>query len=444
MAQQKMTDEALKQWKKKRTSTFMIYCLVYLLSGMHTAFMNATIWIYVTRQIVNDNPYFVFGMINAILFLPSVILNPLIAYFGDKFRRPKIMLFLTNTLVILGSLLYMIYYSAWYPITGTCLLGFRFSIRPILVGEIARSYSPDELVKKLSLFSNFFYVGLCPTSIILIFFGKTDINVGGLHIQYGNISSIFLIALAIIIQVLAVFYVHDLSKEYDLKQEEVEKVENSHARKSLLKEETPNHAEKLQRLFTSFDVVLSYCLALIFGYAEVSMLKYIPIVILTKHGYSITVLNIGLFLQSLMSIGVIVVIVRVSINSKTAYYICIVAFLAMIIMGFVFMLMKPTNTYTINWILAMLVYILFSVFYLAEDVFLLCITAKLVKSDIQSFAESFRMSCRSLALMLAGLSIDMIVHYYSIFYLTLSVLILILLGLMVYRKATLQNPVPSV
>lgn len=93
MAQQKMTDEALKQWKKKRTSTFMIYCLVYLLSGMHTAFMNATIWIYVTRQIVNDNPYFVFGMINAILFLPSVILNPLIAYFGDKFRRPKIMLF---------------------------------------------------------------------------------------------------------------------------------------------------------------------------------------------------------------------------------------------------------------------------------------------------------------------------------------------------------------
>ena len=337
----------------------------------------------------------------------------------------------------------MNYYSAWYPITGTCLLGFRFSIRPILVGEIARSYSPDELVKKLPLFSNFFYVGLCPTSIILIFFGKIDINVGGLHIQYGNISSIFLIALAMI-QVLAVFYVHDLSKEYDLKQEEVEKVENSHARKSLLKEKTPNHVEKLQRLFTSFDVVLSYCLALIFGYAEVSMLKYIPIVILAKLGYSITVLNIGLFLQSLMSIGVIVVIVRVSINSKTAYYICIVAFLAMIIMGFVFMLMKPTNTYTINWILAMLVYILFSVFYLAEDVFLLCITAKLVKSDIQSFAESFRMSCRSLALMLAGLSIDMIVHYYSIFYLTLSVVTLILLGLMVYRKATLQNPVPSV
>ena len=441
MAKQKITDEALKQWKKKRTSTFMIYCLVYLLSGMHTAFMNATIWIYVTRQIVNDNPYFVFGMINAILFLPSVILNPLIAYFGDKFRRPKIMLFLTNTLVILGSFLYMVYYSAWYPIIGTCLLGFRFSIRPILVGEIARSYSPDELVKKLPLFSNFFYVGLCPTSIILIFFGKIDINVGGLHIQYGNISSIFLIALAIIIQALTVFYVHDLSKEYDLKQEEVEKVENS---QSLLKEETPNHVKKLQRLFASFDVVLSYCLALIFGYAEVSMLKYIPVVILTKLGYSVAVLNIGLFLQSLMSIGVIVVIVRVSINSKTAYYICIVAFLAMIIMGFVFMLLKPTNTYTINWILAMLVYILFSVFYLAEDVFLLCITAKLVKSDIQSFAESFRMSCRSLALMLAGLSIDMIVHYYSIFYLTLSVLILILLGLMVYRRGTLQNPVPSV
>ena len=444
MVKLKITDETFKQWKKKRTSTFLVYCLVYLQHGMYAAFMNATIWVYVTRQIVNHNPYLVFGIINAISFLPSIILNPLVAYFGDKYRRPKIPLYLTNILVIFGSVLYMIYFSVWYPIIGTFLLGCRSSLRPILVGEIARSYSPDELVKKLPLFSNFIYVGLCPTSIILIFFEKVDINIDGLHIQYGNICSLFLIALAIIIQVLAVFYVHDLSKEYDFKQEEVEKVEDSVARKPLLEQQAPALIEKFRRLFTSFDVVLSYCLAMISGYAEMAMLKYIPIVILTKLDYSIAVLNIGLCVNSLMSIVIMVVIVRVSISSKTAYYICIVSFLSMIIIGFLFTLMKPTNTYTINWILFLLISILFSVFYLAEDVFLICITAKLVKSDIQSFAEGFRMSCRTVALMLAGLSIEMIAKHYHVFCLTLSVVMFILFGLIIYKKATLQNPLPLV
>ena len=175
-----------------------------------------------------------------------------------------------------------------------------------------------------------------------------------------------------------------------------------------------------------------------------AMLKYIPIVILTKLDYSIAVLNIGLCVNSLMSIVIMVVIVRVSISSKTAYYICIVSFLSMIFIGFLFTLMKPTNTYTINWILFLLISILFSVFYLAEDVFLICITAKLVKSDIQSFAEGFRMSCRTVALMLAGLSIEMIAKHYHVFYLTLSVVMFILFGLIIYKKATLQNPLPLV
>ena len=89
-----------------------------------------------------------------------------------------------------------------------------------MVAEIARSYPADEVSRKLPLFSNFYYVGLCPTVVILILFEKVDINIGGLHIQYGNINAIFIIAMTIIIQVFAVFYVHDLSKEYDLKQEE--------------------------------------------------------------------------------------------------------------------------------------------------------------------------------------------------------------------------------
>ena len=321
----------------------MIYCFVYLLDGMQAAFQNTTIWIYVTRQVLTNKPYLVFAILNGIIFVPSVLLNPFIGYFGDKFRRPKLMLYFTNLLSIAGSILYLFYYSAWYPIIGSFLLGFRLSFRSIMVAEIARSYPADEVTRKLPLFSNFYYVGLCPTVVILILFEKVDINIGGLHIQYGNINAIFIIATAVIIQVLAVFYVHDLSKEYDLKQEEAKQyenceyeknelvqIENGNEKKGFLAEKEFGHFEKIKRLFTSFDVVLSYFLTFLFGYAELTMLKYIPIVIITKLEYRIIVLNIGLLAHSLMSIAIIAFLVRVYITSESAYFVCVIAFLSMI------------------------------------------------------------------------------------------------------------------
>ena len=281
--------------------------------------------------------------------------------------------------------------------------------------------------------------------MILIFFEKVDINIGGFHIQYGNINAIFIIVMTIIIQILAVFFALDLSKEYDLKQEEakeskkseyeeIKMVKNDDERKGLLVDKRPGHFENMKRLFTSFDVVLSYFLTFLFGYAELTMLKYVPIVIITKLDYSIIVLNIGLLGNSLMSIAIIVFIVRVYITSKSAYYVCLVAFLSMIVVGFLFLLMNPTNSYTVNWILAMLLYTIFSVFYLVDD----------VKSDIQSFAESFRLSFKHIASILAGLSIEMVADYYNAFYISLSLVILISLCLLLYRRKTLSKPLPLV
>ena len=62
-----------------------------------------------------------------------------------------------------------------------------------------------------------------------------------------------------------------------------------------------------------------------------------------------------------MSIAIIVFLVRVYITSESAYFVCIIAFLSMIVVGFLFLLMNPTNSYTVNWILVMLLYTLFAV-----------------------------------------------------------------------------------
>ena len=324
---------------------------------------------------MSNKPYLVFAILNAIIFLPSVLLNPFIGYFGDRFRRPKLTLYLTNLLSIAGSMLYLFYYSAWYPIIGSFLLGSRFPLRSIMVAEIARSYPANEVSRKLPLFSNFFYIGLCPTVAILILFEKVDINIGGLHIQYGNINAIFIIAMTVIIQVLAVFYVHDLSKEYDLKQGEARQyekceyeenkmveIEGDDEKREFLVENEFGNFKNVKLLFTSFNAVLSYFLTFLFGYAKLTMLKYIPTVNITKLEYRIIVLNIGLLTHSLMSIAIIVFLVRVYITSESAYFVCVIAFLSMTVVGSLFLLINPRNSCTVNWILAMLLYTLFAMF----------------------------------------------------------------------------------
>ena len=145
-----------------------------------------------------------------------------------------------------------------------------------------------------------------------------------------------------------------------------------------------------------------------------------------------------------MSIAIIAFLVRVYITSESAYFVCVIAFLSMIVVGFLFLLMNPTNSYTVNWILAMFVYTLFAVFYLADDVFLVSVTAKLVKSDIQSFAESFRLLFKYIASILAGLSVQMVVDFYGEFYISLLLVIVISLCLLLYRRKTLSKPLSMV
>ena len=221
-------------------------------------------------------------------------------------------------------------------------------------------------------------------------------------------------------------------------------IENGNEKRGFLAEKEFGHFENVKRLFTSFDVVLSYFLTFLFGYAELTILKYIPVVIITKLEHRIIVLNIGLLAHSLMSIAIKVFLVPIYITSESAYFARVIAFLSMIVVGFLFLLMNPTNSYTVNWILAMLVYTLFGVFYLADDVFLVSVTAKLVKSDIQSFAESFRLLFKHIASILAGLSIQMVADFFGEFFVSLSLVIVISLCLMLDRRKTFSKPLPIV
>lgn len=319
------------------------------------------------------------------------------------------------------------------------MIGFRFPMKSIIVGEIVRSYPKIVLNQKLSLFANCYYIGLCPTVLILVLFNKVDIKIASFHISYGNISGVVIIFGTTILQLLTFFFVYDLSNEYDLKKEE-QLINNDNDEQFQPNEKKPGRLEKLNRLFTNCNLIVSYYLTFLYGYAEMTLLKYAPIVIISKLNYSVTVLNTGILINSLLSILTMALLARIRFESTTSFYICIVSFLSMVLIGLIYQFMIPSNTYLVNWILALLVYALFSVVYFAIDVFLVSIVANLVRSDIQSFAGSFRLISQHSSSLLASLSIGVVTTFYDIFYPCLTLIICLSILLMLYKRQPLRYP----
>lgn len=251
-----LDSESYEKWLKKRRSTYIIYCLQYYINGTEEGFKNATLWIYVTTVLKCENPYFWFGVINSCMYLPSLLFNPFISALADKYRRPKLFVIISNFVAIFANLMYAIPYSPYYAAIGMFLFGFKYTLRPVMIGEIVRSYPVKELNQKLPAFPSLRNFGTVSAVLFLLPFQKIYFDIFGMPVRYGNIVGILGSILYAFVQVLAIFFVYDLSNEYDLKKEEQQDTEQ------LLdgsKKETKNLKgfHVLRKIYSNPDVVLT-------------------------------------------------------------------------------------------------------------------------------------------------------------------------------------------
>jgi len=177
-----------RSWIQKRHSTYFVYCLQYFISGAESGFKNATFWIYVTTVLNCSDPYLWFGIINSSIYLPSLLFNPIISRIADKIRRPKLMVTLTNIIAIAGNFIYIIPYSPVYAVIRFILFGFKYTLRPIMIGEIVRSYPAAEVTHKLPACFCSRNVGSALGVIFLLPFQHVKFNLFTIPVSYMEIS----------------------------------------------------------------------------------------------------------------------------------------------------------------------------------------------------------------------------------------------------------------
>ena len=183
---------------------------------------------------------------------------------------------------------------------------------------------------------------------------------------------------------------------------------------------------------------------MLFNYNVAIYLVSMPLFIQDKLQYSVLVLNVYNILFCTCLLVFLLIMVAVKISSTTAYYIGITSLLLLIVIGVYLKILDVNHGKLYNIAILTVTSISVAISYSAEDIFLTVTIAKLVKPDIQSFADGIRTVIQLGGVAFGSLSSPLYIKYANIFNIVLDLIILISISIMLKRRTTLKNPMAVV
>lgn len=173
---------------------------------VHTLF-TSTCWVYITGHLKAERPFLNYALMTYFQYLPNMLFGLITANLHDRFRQTKLFMIAINFLCLTGGIMYTIDASVYYPVAGCFLFGIRFFVPPIAVGELARSYPPEELTSKIPVMNFFLFLGSGPASLSNFLSQNINMNIGFITIDYGNFPGIIITILFITLQILTLLFV---------------------------------------------------------------------------------------------------------------------------------------------------------------------------------------------------------------------------------------------
>ena len=442
----------IERWKKKRRTTFIVFCLEHFASGMVHTLFTSTCWVYITGHLKTERSFLIYALMTYFQYLPNMLFGLITANLHDRFRQTKMFMVAINFLCLTGGIMYTIDTSVYFPVAGCFLFGIRFFVPPIAVGELARSYPSDELTSKIPIMNFFLFLGSGPASLSNFLSQNIKMNIGLVTIDYGNFPGLMITIMFITLQILTLLFVHNISREYDLKAniEEGKQYEseclveaNDVESNAALEKKNINDLQisiKIKRILNSTDVMLMYFLVFLFNYVAYFSFSYAPLLIQSELHYSAQYMNLYYLVFTVMLVLFLPVIIFLKVSSKLSYYAGVMSYILVIIIGVCYKLANPNQKKEWNLTLLLVIAVLYAVVYTVEDIFLLCTIAKFVKADIQSFADGIRGMARMFGAATGCLSVPLFIKNKEVFYISLLLTLFLSLVMMVARRSTLKNP----
>ena len=439
-----------RSWERKRTCTTIVFTLQYFIFGAETTGNAATLWIYVTTLINTDSPGLLYGLINASIFIPPILFSTVIGRQIDKTRRVKLCLIIANFISMIGSVLYVTS-SPYWVLTGKFLQGCAIACRPLMVGEIVRSYHSNELQHKLPILSCAEAFGGAAGPVIMTLFLHTDFRIFDIHVTYANVSGLVFLSLGIVIQVLVVLMVSDLSREFDLKQHyeytivNEDNTEGENTEEDSTEENVTSLKDVLKNIVTNIDPLFVMIYTFYMRTFLAATFRMLPIIIMRNFHYKNIMVNACYVINAIARATLMLILMFFKATDRQVYLCGVVGLLALLVnAGFLFTFAFDINNTYITATMLIVYAVFLSIHMLGLSIFAQVVCGKLAKSQNQSFVEGIRLFAVSFGCLLGAFIPVYACNNLVYFAIIMSVTTIILLLIAFLRRAHLPYPSPMI
>ena len=278
-----------------------------------------------------DNVFY--GLINAAYFIPVLLISAPISRWADKTRIFKLCLIVIIYVNMSGNILYVIPASPYFALCGKFFQGFCLVLSPLIIAEVARYYHSDILQHKIVVLEGIFIFGFSIGPVVPTIFANVDFWIGGVHIAYGNISGLIVLMLLIVLQVLIVSFSHNLSREYDLKQNNEELTKMNEIDVNDENDEHKSWISVMKNVATNPDFSFMIFLSFYATYLDIALFRMLPIIILPHLHYGSIIVNISFVGFSCMNLILLAIMVVCKINDRYVFYCGLFSLVTIIVMA---------------------------------------------------------------------------------------------------------------
>ena len=125
------------EWKRyRRMATYIGYFQAFIFGLEYTSVGVSGLY-YFSEDINTSSPKFFYGMSMGAMYLSAVFGNPILGKFMDRTRKLKIIFLTTMAFSVVGNFVYVISFSAWFPVVGRFICGLADGCCAVMTGTTA-------------------------------------------------------------------------------------------------------------------------------------------------------------------------------------------------------------------------------------------------------------------------------------------------------------------
>lgn len=402
------------EWLVLRIKTVIVFVIETFLIGVDFSFVFLTSWSYQKEMVKSDHPLLFYSLTLFASFIPGIFATWIISRILDRSRNVRQLILIVNFIVMAGNLVYAVPFSPWLPVVGRLLAGFGLTTRSVMIGEVSRSYSSQDLPRAVSYLGSAHVIGYVMGPCINFIFKGIHFHIGPLKVTYLNFPGILIAILFFVTQMIAMFTLSNLSKIYDLKKSEKSQDELEHNDESVYRNSSTdclikkrndedesalaterkkyNTTRITKELLTNVDTCLLLLLSFFQNYLECLFYAWVPLIVIEKLHWSVTSLGWINVAVAICAAGPCMLIFLCRVTSQYMFWIGVCAQICLVIAQVTLVLLRFFDHDNALDILLITLYCLsYLVLGVGEEVYLISTFAQLISSEYQMYAEGCRL-----------------------------------------------------